>query len=49
VTWRAADTIELDPAQGSALLSLLESLERVEDVQSIYTNATIPDEVLESI
>ena len=49
VMWRAAVDIELDPAQGSALLSLLEALERVEDIQSIYTNATIPDEVLESV
>jgi len=49
VMWRASGSIELDPAQCSSMLSLLEALQEFDDVQSIYTNATIPDEVLESI
>ena len=49
IMWRAAGSIELDPRQGSSLLSLLEALERFDEVQGIYTNAAIPDEVLESV
>jgi transcriptional/translational regulatory protein YebC/TACO1 len=48
-TWRAATSVELDPSHGAALLRLLEGLERLDDVQGIYTNAAIPDESLESV
>jgi transcriptional/translational regulatory protein YebC/TACO1 len=48
-TWRAATPVELDRAHGAAVLRLLESLESLDEVQGIYTNAAIPDEILESV
>jgi transcriptional/translational regulatory protein YebC/TACO1 len=48
-TWRTAASVELDRAHGAAVLRLLESLEGLDDVRGIYTNAAIPDEILESV
>jgi transcriptional/translational regulatory protein YebC/TACO1 len=48
-TWRAATPVELDHTHGATVLRLLESLEGLDEVRGIYTNAAIPDEILESV
>ncbi|MBI4307099.1 MAG: YebC/PmpR family DNA-binding transcriptional regulator [Chloroflexi bacterium] len=39
-------TVQLDPAKAQQALRLLDSLEELDDVQKVYTNADFPDEVL---
>lgn len=46
VTQRAAIDAPLEGAAAHAMVSLIDSLENLEDVQSIYSNAQVPDEVL---
>jgi YebC/PmpR family DNA-binding regulatory protein len=49
VTMNPSTSVPLDAGQARAVLRLLESLEEHDDVQQVYANAEIPDEVLESV
>ncbi len=46
ITMQAATNIELDQTAAERVLKLLEALEDLDDVQQVYSNATIADEVL---
>jgi transcriptional/translational regulatory protein YebC/TACO1 len=48
-TMRASVDAPLDGDEAVATVRLLEALEDLDDVQRVYTNADIPDEVLESL
>ena len=47
VTMRAATRVELGAEEGESLLKLVDALEELDDVQQVYTNADIPEELLE--
>ncbi|GMU68840.1 MAG: putative transcriptional regulatory protein [Steroidobacteraceae bacterium] len=49
VTQRAATSVLLQGESATTMLGLLEALEELDDVQSVYTNAEIPDELLARI
>jgi YebC/PmpR family DNA-binding regulatory protein len=49
VTMEPSNSVELDAKQAPAVLRLLDALEDHDDVQQVYANAEIPDEVLESV
>src|ERR1035437_5369208 len=49
VTMNPGTSITLDAPQARQVLRLLDSLEELDDVQQVYANAEIPDEVLESV
>jgi len=49
VTMQPANSVELDAKQAPAVLRLLDALEDHDDVQQVYANAEIPDDVLESV
>jgi YebC/PmpR family DNA-binding regulatory protein len=46
VTWLADNLITLDKENGEKVLKLLEVLDELDDVQNVYSNADIPEEVL---
>jgi transcriptional/translational regulatory protein YebC/TACO1 len=46
VTQRASITVPLNEAAAVTMLHLVESLKDLKDVENVYTNAQIPDEVL---
>lgn len=46
VTMRSSVTIALEPEQARRTLALLEAFEDMDDVQNVYSNADIPEEVL---
>lgn len=47
VTMRAATRAPVAAEQGETLLKLLETLDDLDDVQQVYSNADIPDELLQ--
>ncbi len=47
ITMRAATSMTLDEKDAAAMMKLLETLEELEDVQQVYSNAEIPDAILE--
>ena len=49
VTMIAATTVPVDAAGAEKLMGLVEMLEDLDDVQNVYTNVDIPDEVLASL
>ena len=49
VTMVADITVPLDKAGAEKLLDMIDSLEDLDDVQNVYTNAQIPDEVMEEL
>ena len=49
VTMNPSTSVTLDARQAAAVLRLLDALEEDDDVQQVYANAEIPDEVLESV
>src|SRR4029077_14963738 len=49
VTMNPSTSVPLDAKQASAVLRLLDNLEEDDDVQQVYANAEIPDDVLESV
>jgi len=49
VTMNPSTSVALDAGQARQVLRLLEGLEEQDDVQQVYANAEIPDEVLESV
>ena len=46
VVMRATNTVPVDAEQAKKLLRLIDSLEDLEDVQRVFTNADFPDSVL---
>jgi len=46
ITMRASTSCELDKKGAESMLKLLDVLEDLDDVQKVYSNAEIPDEVL---
>ncbi len=49
VTMNPATSVPLEAGQARAVLRLLDGLEEHDDVQQVYANAEIPDDVLESV
>ncbi len=49
VTLRASVSVPLDRVHAETVLKLLEALENLEDVQTVYSNAEFPDEVLQAL
>ncbi len=49
VTMVASTTVELDAGSAESIMGLVDALEDLDDVQNVYTNADIPDEVLASL
>jgi YebC/PmpR family DNA-binding regulatory protein len=49
VTMNPSSSVELDARQAPAVLRLLDALEEHDDVQQVYANAEIPDDVLETV
>ena len=49
VTMNPSTSVQLDAKQAPAVIRLLEALEEHDDVQQVYANAEIPDEVLQSV
>jgi len=46
VTQRASTSTVLDEQQAGSMMKMLEVLEDLDDVQNVYSNAEIPDEIL---
>ncbi|TDG12700.1 YebC/PmpR family DNA-binding transcriptional regulator [Seongchinamella unica] len=46
VTMVASTTVAVDAAGAEQVMGLVDALEELDDVQNVYTNADIPDEVL---
>ena len=46
ITMRASTTSELDKKSAETMIKLLDALEDIDDVQKVYSNAEIPDEIL---
>lgn len=49
VTMEPTNTVEVDAKQAPSVLRLLDALEEQDDVQQVYANVEIPDEVLASV
>jgi len=47
VTMRPSNTIGLSPEEGEKVLKLLDRLEDLDDVQTVYSNADFPDELFD--
>jgi len=48
ITMRASTTAELQVSEAETLLKLLDALDELDDVQQVYSNADIPEELLEA-
>ena len=49
VTWVPQSTVRVEGKEAPQVLRLIEALEESDDVQSVYANYDIPDEVIEAI
>jgi YebC/PmpR family DNA-binding regulatory protein len=49
LTMRASTSSELGPDEASSMVKMLEMLEELDDVQQVYSNADISDEILASL
>ncbi len=49
VTMQAATTTELDAESAEKMMRLIERLEDLDDVQNVYSNADISDEIMEGL
>jgi transcriptional/translational regulatory protein YebC/TACO1 len=49
VTFVPQSTVRVDGKDAPGVLRLIEALEELDDVQAVYSNYDIPDEVLEAI
>jgi YebC/PmpR family DNA-binding regulatory protein len=49
VTFVPQSTVRVDGKEAPAVLRLIEALEELDDVQTVYANYDIPDEVIEAI
>ena len=47
--WRTRDLINLDESNASKFINLIEKLEELDDVQNIFSNSNIPDEIMEKL
>ncbi|TLU71320.1 YebC/PmpR family DNA-binding transcriptional regulator [Lichenicoccus roseus] len=47
--WRAGTVVTLDEERGATLLKLIDALEENDDVQSVYANFELPDDVAERL
>ena len=47
--WRAGTVVTLDEERGGTLLKLIDALEENDDVQSVYANFELPDDVAEKL
>lgn len=48
ITMRAAVSVPLDQTHAQDVLVLLEALENLDDVQTVYSNAEFPDEIMQA-
>ena len=46
---KASNSVELDDEASEKVINLLESLEDLDDVQNVYSNADIPANILEKL
>jgi YebC/PmpR family DNA-binding regulatory protein len=49
VTMMPATTVELDAGNAESIMGLVDALEDLDDIQNVYTNADIPDDVLATL
>jgi YebC/PmpR family DNA-binding regulatory protein len=49
ITLRASTSVPLDSAQAQTVFELLEALEELDDVQTVYSNADFPEEALRAM
>jgi len=49
VTMRASTTTVLGESEASSMVKLLETLDELDDVQQVYSNADIPDDILATL
>lgn len=49
IVWRPQNSIELDEETGAKLIKMLNALEDSDDVQNVYANFEISDEVMEKL
>ncbi|MCP8898219.1 YebC/PmpR family DNA-binding transcriptional regulator [Gilvimarinus xylanilyticus] len=49
ITMKPSTTVELDKNGAEKIVALVDMLEDLDDVQNVYTNSDIPDEVLEQL
>jgi transcriptional/translational regulatory protein YebC/TACO1 len=49
ITQRAAASAELTGDKARAMVRLLETLEAIDGVRNVYSNAQVPDEVLAAV
>jgi transcriptional/translational regulatory protein YebC/TACO1 len=49
VTFVPQTTVRVDAKDAPTVLRLIEALEELDDVQAVYSNYDIPDEVIEAI
>jgi YebC/PmpR family DNA-binding regulatory protein len=49
VTMRASVSVSLDKDHAESVMKLLDALENLDDVQTVYSNADFPDEVLRAL
>ena len=49
VTMIASTTVPVDAAGAETVMGLIDALEELDDVQNVYSNVDIPDEVLEAL
>ena len=49
VTWTPQSTVRVEGKDATSVVKLIEALEELDDVQSVYANYDIPDEILEAI
>ncbi|CCQ73309.1 YebC/PmpR family DNA-binding transcriptional regulator [Magnetospira sp. QH-2] len=47
--WKPLNTTELDEDKARSLLKLVDSLEDNDDVQNVFTNMDVPDEIMEKL
>ncbi len=49
VSMLPSTTVELDADTGSTVMKIIDTLEDLDDVQNVYTNADFPDELLDGL
>lgn len=47
--WKAQNTVELDLSSATTLMKMIDALEDLDDVQNVYGNYDIPDDVMEKL
>ncbi|MFL2659624.1 MAG: YebC/PmpR family DNA-binding transcriptional regulator [Alphaproteobacteria bacterium] len=49
IIWQPTNTVELDLEQAKKIIKLVDALECLDDVQSVYTNMDVSDEIAEQL